>query len=220
MPQLDTSIHLDMLSNSKKSNSLRSRISRLLRSGPLDKRVYGLEWGDPEHVEPLTFIRDRYLLPYVNPEQTALEIGPGGGRWTRYLLPFKKLYVVDYHEEMLRELRKSFHASNLVFIKNNGTDFPGVPRQSVDFIFTFGTLVHLDTPLIEGYLNSMREALQPGGNVVLQYSDKNKVMARENPGFSENTPEQMRRIVAEHGFRIVAEDVTTLWHSSLMQLTL
>jgi hypothetical protein len=55
---------------------------------------------------------------------------------------------------------------------------------------------------------------------VLQYSDKNKVMARENPGFSENTPEQMRWIVAEHGFRIVAEDVTTLWHSSLMQLAL
>src|SRR5207253_9452035 len=67
---------------------------------------------------------DRYVLAYIRPEDTAVEIGPGGGRWTRYLLDFKKLYVVDYHAELLAELKKNFCKPGMEFIKNNGTDFP------------------------------------------------------------------------------------------------
>ena len=221
MPNLDTSMHLDMLNEFKKGSALKARLARLFHLGPMNKKVYGIgDWGDPEQADPLKFIRDRYLLPYVKPEQTALEIGPGGGRWTRYLLPFSKLYVVDYYNDLLRELRKSFHAPNMIFIKNNGTDFPGVPQHSVDFIFSFGTFVHLDVPLIEAYLQNMRGILRPNGNVVLQYSDKNKIMARENTGFSENTPETMRQMALNAGFRIVEEDLTTMWHSSLMRIAL
>jgi SAM-dependent methyltransferase len=219
MPNLDTTLHVDMLKSFKKRSFLKTRFSGFARN-PIDKKVYGLAWGDPENVEPLKFVRDRYLLPYVKPEQTALEIGPGGGRWTRYLLPFSKLYVVDYYDDLLREVRKSFQTPNMVFVKNNGTDFPGVPEHSVDFIFSFGTFVHLDAPLITAYLANMRGILRPGGDVVLHYSDKNKIMARENPGFSENTPERMRAMVLDAGFRIVEEDLTTMWHSSLMRITL
>src|SRR5688572_21435933 len=112
MPDLDTSLHLDML----------ERFRRLEKP----TNLYGLQWGDPEVVEPLRFIRDSYVLPYVSREHVALEIGPGGGRWTRYLLGFKAVYVVDYHTELLDELRKNFDQPNMVFIRNNGTDFPGV----------------------------------------------------------------------------------------------
>ncbi len=117
------------------------------------------------------------------------------------------------YEELLGELRKNFHEQNMVFIKNNGTDFPGVPSRSIDFLFSFGTLVHLDVPLIEAYLNNMRDVLRPGGNAVLQYSDKSKIMARMNSGFSDNSPAQMSEMVLKAGFRILEEDLTTLGHS-------
>jgi SAM-dependent methyltransferase len=220
VPGLDTKLHLDMLAGSKEQRSLRNRLSRFLRKSLMDTKVYGLSWGDPEIAEPLRFIRDRYVLPYVKPEHSALEIGPGGGRWTRYLLPFHKVYVVDYHQELLDELRRNFRELNMVFIKNNGSDFPGVPAKSVDFVFTFGTFVHLDTPLIGAYLKNIREVLRPGGNAVVHYSDKTKIMARENTGFSENTPDKMRQMVLQAGFKILEEDLTTMWHSSLMRLTL
>jgi ubiquinone/menaquinone biosynthesis C-methylase UbiE len=151
---------------------------------------------------------------------TSAERNPGGGRWTRYLLPFHKVYVVDYHQELLDELRRNFRELNMVFIKNNGSDFPGVPAKSVDFVFTFGTFVHLDTPLIGAYLKNIREVLRPGGNAVVHYSDKTKIMARENTGFSENTPDKMRQMVLQAGFKILEEDLTTMWHSSLMRLNL
>ena len=42
--------------------------------------------SDPERDEPLIYLKRHFLTPYVTPKTTMLEIGPGGGRWTRYLL--------------------------------------------------------------------------------------------------------------------------------------
>lgn len=219
MPDLNTALHLKMLRHFQQSRgNLPLRLYRALKR-ELAPSVYGLDWGDPETVEPLKFIRDRYVLPYVRSDQSALEIGPGGGRWTRYLVSFRKLYVVDYYSEALEEVRKNVHRSNMEFIRNNGTDFPGVQENSIDYLFSFGTFVHLDVPIIESYLRNMRPLLRGGSNVVLHYSDKTKVMAQVNAGFSENNPATMRRLVVEHGYKILEEDLTSMWHSSLVRFT-
>ena len=97
MPDLSSSLHLNMLRRYKLGQSLPLRVLAAIRREFRSRDLYGLHWGDPATLEPLKFIRDRYVLPYVKPDRHALEIGPGGGRWTRYLLGFEKLYVVDYH---------------------------------------------------------------------------------------------------------------------------
>ncbi|MGB0103104.1 MAG: class I SAM-dependent methyltransferase [Candidatus Sulfotelmatobacter sp.] len=159
------------------------------------------------------------MLPRVSNEQVAVEIGAGGGRWTKYLLEFRELYIVDYHAELLREVRKKFDRPNMKFIRNNGCDFPGIPKASVDFVFSFGCFVHLDASLIKEYLGNFKDILKPGGSALVHYSDKTKLMARVNPGFSDNTPTLMRQMVSDAGFRIVEEDLTTLWHSSIIRFT-
>jgi cyclopropane fatty-acyl-phospholipid synthase-like methyltransferase len=219
MPDLKTTLHLDMLRQSTQKRKLPLRILRAIKKELVSGGIYGLEWGDPEVVKPLGFIRDRYVLPYVNAEQNAVEIGPGGGRWTRYLLGFKKLYVVDYYPELLKELRKNFKKSNMEFIKNNGTDFPGIKEHSIDYLFSFGAFVHLDAPLIEAYLMNMKPILKPGANLVIQYSDKTKIMAQLNNGFSENTPEKMRKMVSDAGYTICEEDLTSTCDSSIIRFT-
>lgn len=217
MPDLNTTLHLDMLKRFKRHReNLLVRIAKAVRK-ELSGDIYGLGWGDPETVEPLRFIRDRYVIPYVNSGQAALEIGSGGGRWTRYLLGFKTLYVVDYYPEVQAQLRKNFNRPNMRFIKNNGSDFPGVEDQSIDFLFSFGAFVHLDVHIIESYLKNMKRVLKPGANVVIHYSDKTKIMAQINQGFSENTPDKMRQMVLDAGYRIVEEDTTTMWHSSVVR---
>jgi len=198
MPDLNTTLHVKML-RPKKKRKLLPRIFAAIKRELASPNVYGLQWGDPDIVRPLRFIRDRYVLAYVRPEDTAVEIGPGGGRWTRYLLDFKKLYVVDYHVELLAELKKNFCKPGMEFIKNNGTDFPGIAERSIDYLFSFGTFVHLDAPIIEIYLANMKKILKPGANAVIQYSDKTKIMAQLNENFSENTPDKMRTMVLNAG---------------------
>jgi predicted O-methyltransferase YrrM len=221
MPELKTTLHLDMLHRFKRrKKNLLLRILAAIRRELLSGGIYGLDWGDPEVVSPLRFIRDRYLLPYVSGERNAVEIGPGGGRWTRYMLGFKKLYIIDYHPELLQELKRNFRKPNMEFIKNNGTDFLGIPERSIDYLFSFGTFVHLDAPLIEAYLMNMKPILKPGANVVIHYSDKTKIMAKMNDDFSENTPAKMRKMLLDAGYKVCEEDVTTMWHSSVIRFTL
>jgi hypothetical protein len=215
MPGLDTTLHLDMLRRWQRENSPTRRLSRALWRG---RPLYGLEWGDPEVVPPLQFIKERYVLPFVNPKHTAVEIGPGGGRWTRYLLGFDTVFAVDYHQESLDQLKRGFgRRRNVRFIKNHGTDFPDIAPNSVDYIFSFGTFVHLEFELIEQYLRAMQSVAKPTANIVLQYSDKTKIMAQINQGFSDNTPERMRTAVRAAGYRIIEEDTTSLWHSSVIR---
>jgi len=212
-------LHTDMLDEFKHQNSLPRRLYRSVRREFNGNNIYGMAWGDPDTEAPLRFVRSHWVLPYVDRDHKAVEIGPGGGRWTQYLLGFGQLYAVDYYPELLEQLKKNFDKPNVVFVRNSGTDFPGVPVHGIDFVFSFGTFVHLEPPLIEAYLKNIREILKPGGNVVIHYSDKEKIMARKNPTFVETTPQSMRTMVTEAGFTIVEEDLTTLWHSSLIRLT-
>jgi phospholipid N-methyltransferase len=220
MPDLNTTLHLDMLEQFKKRRSLVLRLLRAIKKELSYGGTYGLEWGDPDSVAPLRFIRSRYLLPYIKADQCAVEIGPGGGRWTRYLLGFKKLYVVDYYSELLDEVKRRFRRPHVTFIKNNGTDFPGIEDHSVDYLFSFGTFVHLEAHLIEAYLSNMRRILKAGANVVIHYSDKTKIMAQINDQFAENTPGKMRSMVLDAGYKICEEDLTSMWHSSIVRFTL
>jgi ubiquinone/menaquinone biosynthesis C-methylase UbiE len=206
MPTLDSKMHIGMLQTSRANG-------QIARDG-----IYGLEWGDPQALPALRWVRDHYLLPYVNPDHTAIEIGPGGGRWTRYLLGFGRLYGIDYHQELLDELARNFSAPHLHLLVNNGTDFPGIPDQSIDFLFSFGVFVHLDVDIIEAYLHSMQRVLKPTGCAMIQYSDKNKEAAKKaGQGFADTTPEIIRPLVIKCGHRVLEEDTTTLWHSSIIR---
>jgi len=219
MPELDTPLHVDMLKEYHDQNTFVHRVRRAVREVVFPNRFYGLQWGDPELSGPQVFMRNKYVLPYINPKHIALEIGPGGGRWTRYLLGFKKLYVVDHYPQLLNELKKRFNKPTMQFITNNGTDFPGVPDKSIDYIVSVACFVHLEPHLIESYLKNMVRILKPGGNVFLTYSDKTKVGAQINHTFTNVTPGAMREMISSAGFKIVEEDLTILWNSGVVLFT-
>jgi cyclopropane fatty-acyl-phospholipid synthase-like methyltransferase len=220
MPKLDTTTHLDMFRGGKEQRSLRSRIRKAIEILVGKDDVYGLEWGDPETNPPLRYVRRHFLSPYVSPDTTLVEIGPGGGRWTRYMLDARKIYAVDYYQEILNELKSNVAAAHITYIKNHGDDFPGIPDGTVDFVFSFGTFVHLDVDIIGHYFQNLKALLKKHSNVVIQYSDKTKPLARANEGFSENDPDRMRDLVLSHGYCIYEEDVKTLWHSSIVRFGL
>src|SRR5208337_4790204 len=109
----------------------------------------------------LQYVRDRFVLPFVHADHTTLDLGCGGGRWTRYLLGFRAVHAVDYYEELLSEFRKTFARYRHVRpIKNNGADFPGIAHQSVDYIFSFGCFGHLNQTLIDSYLDNIKVILK------------------------------------------------------------
>ncbi len=94
------------------------------------------------------------------------------------------------------------------------------PTNPSTYIFSFGTFVHLDIDIIRDYLQNMRAILKSGGNVVINYSDKTKIMAQINNTFSQNNPDTMRRLIAASGFTVIEEDLTSLCNASVVRFTL
>ena len=79
MPKLDTTLHLDMFRNGKRKRSISKRIKNAFRVLFAKNEIYGIEWGDPEIIPPLSYVRDHFLIPYISSNSIVVEIGPGGG---------------------------------------------------------------------------------------------------------------------------------------------
>jgi SAM-dependent methyltransferase len=201
-------------------------------------RHYGDQWGDPS-VTGLRYawlklrmgsglpgnlakMRKRYLEPYVGPETVALEIGPGGGRWTRYLLAAREVIVVELNSEFFGYLEERFPESKekLRFYETSGYELAGIESQSVDFVFSFGTFVHIDPDGIDAYLGEIRRVLRPGGNATIHYGDRTKKFFVGRPpdfgGFSDMNAGKMTELLARHELEVVAHDRTSLNHSNVV----
>ncbi len=175
---------------------------------------YGDHWGLPENKGHLRVLIEKYLLPYVDKNQTALEIGSGGGRWTHYLSEFGKCIASDINPKMISLLKNRFKDNNnMEYVLSNGTDYPGVAPKSVDFVFSYGVFVHIDPLEIFYILKNIKPLLKPGAKLAIQFSDQNTEAAQKNEGFSRNNPDLMRAMVEYNGFKIIREH--NFAHSSL-----
>lgn len=177
--------------------------------------------GNMGYSPELYTVLKHYIRPYVTPEATVLEIGPGGGRWTKYMLAARHLTLVELNAEFFDYLRRRFpdHLDKLRFYQTRDYELEGVAGASIDFVFTFGTFVHIDPDGIQGYLREIVRVLKPGGHATLQYADKTKTLAQQKPGFSDMTPAKMEDFVREFvDIRIVRHDTNLLIHSSVIVL--
>lgn len=190
---------------------------------------YGIQWGDPEvrgiryriqrllHPSygpgPLYKVVDKYIRPYVTPASSVIEIGPGGGRWTRYLVLARKLICVDINPEFFAPLKSSFPDANIEFYQPAGYDLQCIGDDSIDFVFSFGTFVHIEPQGIREYLFEMRRVLRPGGIAVINYSEKRKFAARNRPAFSDMTAEELNNMAP---MPIVVHDTRLLKHSNIV----
>ncbi len=194
---------------------IRSKLHLRMFDVRRDEGVYGLEWGDPDTDPQLKVVRDEFLLPRIKPDATVLDIGPGGGRWTRYMLDAGRVIVVDPFEEILENHAEALPDPKIERVLNAGDDFPGIADGAVDFAFCFGVFVHLERAVIEAYLTELHRVLSEDAVAIVQFSDKTKPSAARNLGFSANSPRKMRRSIAEAGHTVLWENNTLLWHSSI-----
>lgn len=116
------------------------------------------------------------LLPRVRtflPSRTILELGPGRGRWTHYLKDYcERLVGVDLSESCIQSCKARFAAhSQLDFHANDGKSLAMLPDQSVDFVFSFDSLVHAEADVIEAYITQLSAKLKPDGVGFIHHSN-------------------------------------------------
>jgi SAM-dependent methyltransferase len=116
------------------------------------------------------------LLPRVHtwlPAKTVLEIAPGFGRWTAYLKDLaSRLIIVDLAPKCIAACRQRFvESDHIEYFVNDGRSLPMVASESVDFVFSFDSLVHADADAISGYVRALGRVLTADGVAFIHHSD-------------------------------------------------
>jgi ubiquinone/menaquinone biosynthesis C-methylase UbiE len=116
------------------------------------------------------------LLPRITrfpPTGSAVEIAPGFGRWTEYLIPYCDTYLgVDLADRCVAACRDRFGEQEGVrFAVNDGRSLPMVPDESVDLVFSFDSLVHIEYAVISAYLKEFRRVLSKDGVAFIHRSN-------------------------------------------------
>jgi SAM-dependent methyltransferase len=116
------------------------------------------------------------LLPRIYrflPVQNLLEIAPGYGRWTEYLRSScDRLSAVDLSENCIKACRARFASDkNIEFHVNDGKSLAMIADRSIDFVFSFDSLVHVEVDVIDGYLHEIAKKLKQGGVAFIHHSN-------------------------------------------------
>lgn len=179
---------------------------------------YGDRWGDPEADPALAAIRHRFLTPHLGADTVAVEIGSGGGRWTQFMVACRRLYCVEFNPEMFGYLADRFPGRpSLVFVRTSGVDMPGVPLSGIDFVFSYGVLVHLEAEQLGPYFRTIAAVLRPGGQACLHVANAGKPAGRAKDGFADTDLACITELVAAAGLDLAEVDDETLPHSTMIR---
>lgn len=131
---------------------------------------WSVGWGGTENMWAWT------LMPRIAgylPAEHVLEIAPGYGRVTQYLVPCaKRLTLVDLAEKCIEACRERFaEHKHIDYHVNDGRSLAMVQDGSVDFAFSWDSMIHVEEDVIRAYLEQLARKLVPGGVGVLHHSN-------------------------------------------------
>lgn len=142
--------------------------------GNYDWSQAGDEWSGPwGDSESMWFASLMPRVGFLFPCDSVLEIAPGHGRVTQFLLRFTKQYKgIDLSERCVEHCRARFtgrHGAD--FIVNDGISLAGAADRTYNLIFSFDSLVHADNDAIAAYVPQIIELLGPGGVAFIHHSN-------------------------------------------------
>ncbi len=127
-------------------------------------------WGGTEYLWMGT------ILPRIRafvPADTVLELAPGYGRVTQFLKDTcQKLILVDLVERCIEACKQRFASSNHIeYHVNDGKSLPMIADASVDFIFSWDSMVHAESDIMKAYIHEFFRILKPTGFGFIHHSN-------------------------------------------------
>lgn len=168
-------------------------------------RAADWNWWNPasSHEWEQAIVAD-FMEPYIAGANLVLEIGPGGGRWTKFLLTkCAKIVAVDIAERCLTDCKKKFgDTERIAFHLTDGKCLPMLSTDSVDGIWSYGTFVHINESSTKSYLREFVRILKIGGVAVIHHP---KNSGLEGYGRSRMSSPLFVKLAREAGLEIVEQ---------------
>jgi SAM-dependent methyltransferase len=187
----------------------------------------GEEWSEPWGGSAPQWYGS--ILPRIHvclPANTILEIASGFGRWSNYLKDrCKELHLVDPAADCIEACRSRFAADQHVSCHvNDGRSLEMIPSASIDFVFSFDSLVHVRRETVEAYVAQLAAKLTGEGRGFIHHSNlgeyassiarrarklvsKGNVVGSDHQRDPEMTAALFRGICEEHGLKCVCQEL-------------
>ncbi|MBA3830885.1 MAG: class I SAM-dependent methyltransferase [Chthoniobacterales bacterium] len=163
-----------------------------------------------------------------HPAMAACEHDSGDRTWLR-ALDCERLHIVDPAEHCIEACRRRFaDDSRLRYHVNDGRSLAMIPDKSIDFVFSFDSLVHVSREIVEAYLGQLTEKLKDDGVGFIQHSNlgeyapsiaerlprrarklliKAKILEQDHQRARDMTAELFRSFCAAHGLKCVCQEL-------------
>lgn len=176
-------------------------------------------WGSAESQWSTTILRR--IFPLL-PTRSVLEIAPGFGRWTPYLIDATSQYVgIDISERAVAHCQRTYGPLGIRprFLLGDGVTLRGVRDGDISFAFSFDSLVHVELDCISAYASELFRVLEPGGHAFIHHSNIGEYMVDgrltiEQFGWRGKsvTAELAQKVFRSCGLRSIAhEKITWVW---------
>ncbi len=154
-----------------------------------------------------TWVVEHLMCPTMSAGGVIVEIGPGGGRWSKHLRDWAdQLLLVDVAERTLALCRERLGTDgNVTFIRNHGSDLPGISDSSVDRVWSFDVFVHVAPLNVAEYLEQIARVLRPGGVAVIHHSGVSRATRQERGWRSPMTGKLFANLALESGLTVVSQ---------------
>jgi ubiquinone/menaquinone biosynthesis C-methylase UbiE len=154
----------------------------------------------------------------------VLEIAPGFGRMTEYLLKENiNLSIIDLNNICIEKCQEKFGSKVKEYIINDGKTL-NFNNNSFNFIFSYDSFVHMTDDVIESYIKEIYRALKNDGYAFIHHSF---FYGSNNPteniaGRSNMTPEVFSNLVKKYYMEVISQenfktseyitDIITIFH--------
>lgn len=154
---------------------------------------------------------DYRISLYTSWKYPALHLGCKDGQLTRNLIAADPLYITDFYSEYLETSKKQFnpqYQNRLCVYKldPNTIEFMQFPRNQFAFILGWDTLEHFSYDILKHCLAQLKQLLRPGGVIMFNYNNCDKVSAIENFEWGVRpwmTPKLIENLANEFEFEIL-----------------
>jgi SAM-dependent methyltransferase len=111
-------------------------------------------------------------LHRVLPTRSVLEIAPGHGRWSKFLIQACSQYLgIDLNPSCVDVCKKAFkNTPHARFMVNDGLTLDAAEDGRYDLIFSFESLVHAEIDVFRSYVPEIIKKLAPRGIAFLHHS--------------------------------------------------
>ena len=139
----------------------------------------------------------------------VLEISPGYGRMTSYLLTkINDLSVVDLNDNCIEKCKSKFGNKIKNYVINNGYDLEYFENNYFDFIFSYDSFVHMTEDVIESYIKEIFRVLKHNSYSFIHHSFfyGSEIPTKNLGGRSSMTPKLFSDFVTKYNMKIISQE--------------